>query len=58
MTKATKERMIAYLEKQLLELDFLIELNTHNDSATKSLMDEYRELIVTLSELRDLPTED
>lgn len=58
MTKATKERMIAYLEKQLLELDLLIELNTHNDSATKSLMDEYRKLIVTLSELRDLPTED
>ena len=58
MTKATKKRMIAYLEEQLLEFDFLIELNKHNEAATDSLIQEYRKLIATLSELRDFPTED
>ena len=50
--------MIAYLEEQLLEFDLLIELNQHNEAAINSLMQEYRKLIATLSELRDFPTED
>jgi hypothetical protein len=58
MTKASKARMIAYLENSLLDYDRLIELNVGNEAAIKSFEAEYRKVAATLAAIRDTETSD
>jgi flagellar biosynthesis chaperone FliJ len=56
--KASKARMLAYLEKYLEEYDDMILRNIGNEVAVKSLQEQYKKLIATLTEIRDTPTTD
>jgi hypothetical protein len=58
MTKESKARMIAHLEKKLQWLDVLIDLNEDNLDAVESLLMEYKLQAKALAELRDEPTND
>jgi hypothetical protein len=58
MTKASKARMLAELEKRLAYYDLLIAFNIGNDAAIKSFEEEYKKDIATLAAIRDIPTTD
>jgi hypothetical protein len=58
MTKASKERLLMALAKQLAELDYMITENSYNENAVKSLQEQYKKLTKILSEIRDSPTTD
>lgn len=58
MTKASKARMLAELEKRLAYYDLLILYNIGNDAAIKSLQEEYKKDIAALAAIRDTPTTD
>jgi hypothetical protein len=58
MTKASKERMLTQMEKQLALLDLLINYNSDNESAVKSFQEQYKKLAKELAIIRDLPTTD
>jgi hypothetical protein len=58
MTKASKARLLAELEKRLAYYDLLIALNMGNDAAIKSFEEEYKKDIATLTAIRDTPTTD
>jgi hypothetical protein len=58
MTKASKARMLAELEKRLAYYDLLIAFNIGNDAAIKSFEEEYKKDIATLAAIRDTPTTD
>lgn len=58
MTKASKARMLAELEKRLTYYDLLIAYNIGNEAAIKSFEEEYKKDIVLLAAIRDAPTTD
>jgi hypothetical protein len=58
MTKATKERMLLYLEEHLAYFDLLIDLNMGNEDDLQSLEEEYEKLLNEMIDLRDLETTD
>jgi hypothetical protein len=58
MTKASKARHLAQLEKELAYLDLLMDLNSENETAVKSFQEQYKKLTITLAEIRDCPTTD
>lgn len=58
MTKASKARLLAELAKKLDYYDELILRNIDNQVAVESLQREYKKLIGTLTEIRELPTTD
>jgi hypothetical protein len=53
MTRETKARMIAFYEESLEQVDLMIELNSEDENAVKSLFEEYKRLIQLLTEIRD-----
>ena len=57
MTKDSKARMIAHLEKELAYLDLMIDLNEDNPHV-ESLLEQYKAHAKRLAELRDEPTND
>ena len=58
MTKASKARMLAELEKRLAYYDLLIAYNMGNEAAVKSFEEEYKKDIALLAAIQDAPTTD
>jgi hypothetical protein len=58
MTKASKARLLAEFAKHLADYDELIRRNIENETAVKSLQEEYKKLILILTDIRDTPTTD
>ena len=58
MTKASKGRLLAAMTKHLADYDELIARNIDNEAAVKSLQEQYKKMIATLTEIRDTPTTD
>ena len=58
MTKASKARLLEAMAKHLADYDELIARNIDNEAAVKSLQEQYKKIIATLTEIRDTPTTD
>jgi hypothetical protein len=54
MTKASKARLL----EAMADYDELIARNIDNEAAVKSLQEQYKKMIATLTEIRDTPTTD